>query len=505
MRGHYETIKPIHLQQSQSLTDGSQFSKKSQHRAYKFALKIFITLFILGGITFGAYVFYDQYKDKILPRITIAGIEVGAKTPQEAKTLIQNHINELDSQGPKIVYKDKTFQPKLSELGIVFNADKVVQDAYNYGRNNDIKVKTTEVTQLAKQGIDFPLIFTTNDQKIDSFAIKVADNLSIKPQNASIKLIDNQFIVTVSKKGYGIDKEQFKSAITGIINDGNPTEYIFDEKNISLEFAELNAPIDELDVLSARIQADKFLQTTPIDMVFEDYKFTITKDNLQTWLSFKEDTDKIRVEIDNPKIENLAQTIAKEIGYNPTDREIKANGTITKEGQDGRGVDEKKLVQDIITRITSGIVGPALTIPVFSIARKEKIINPPFEADLYEGKYIDINLSEQVMRLIDNHNVIEEYTVSTGKWSTPTPVGIRYIENKTERAWSNKYKLYMPYWNSLGGGYGIHELPEWPNGYKEGENHLGTPVSHGCIRLGVGPAEDVYNWAPVGTPVNIHR
>ena len=55
-----------------------------------------------------------------------------------------------------------------------------------------------------------------------------------------------------------------------------------------------------------------------------------------------------------------------------------------------------------------------------------------------------------------------------------------------------------------GVGHGIHELPEWPSGYKEGEAHLGIPVSHGCVRLGVGPAETMYHWAPIGTIVFIH-
>ncbi|MDO8599377.1 MAG: L,D-transpeptidase, partial [bacterium] len=68
-------------------------------------------------------------------------------------------------------------------------------------------------------------------------------------------------------------------------------------------------------------------------------------------------------------------------------------------------------------------------------------------------------------------------------------------------------QLWMPRWmNFTGRGappglYGIHELPEWRSGKKEGENHLGVPVSGGCIRLGVGPAQSIYAWADVGTTV----
>ncbi len=87
-----------------------------------------------------------------------------------------------------------------------------------------------------------------------------------------------------------------------------------------------------------------------------------------------------------------------------------------------------------------------------------------------------------------------------------TPKGKHQIYNKHPRAWSNKYGLYMPYWMAIttDGRFGIHELPEWPGGYKEGQNHLGIKVSHGCVRLGVGPAKVVYNWADIGTPVIVY-
>lgn len=129
------------------------------------------------------------------------------------------------------------------------------------------------------------------------------------------------------------------------------------------------------------------------------------------------------------------------------------------------------------------------------------------EPKIPEGKYIDLNLKSQIMTIFENGKLLDAYMVSTGKASMPTPQGTFHIANKTPRAWSKKYGLYMPYWNAIvpSGDFGIHELPEWPGGYKEGQFHLGIPVSHGCIRLGVGPAQRVYEWAPIGTTVVIHE
>ncbi|MDD2766952.1 MAG: L,D-transpeptidase family protein [Candidatus Moranbacteria bacterium] len=122
------------------------------------------------------------------------------------------------------------------------------------------------------------------------------------------------------------------------------------------------------------------------------------------------------------------------------------------------------------------------------------------------GKYIDISLASQTMTLFENGQTIDVYIVSSGKRGMDTPTGEFSIHNKSDRPWSKKYGLYMPYWMAFvpSGLFGIHELPEWPGGYKEGANHLGTPVSHGCVRLGVGPAKRVFEWADVGTPVIIY-
>ena len=122
------------------------------------------------------------------------------------------------------------------------------------------------------------------------------------------------------------------------------------------------------------------------------------------------------------------------------------------------------------------------------------------------GKYIDINLKSQVMTIFEEGNLVDAFVVSSGLVGMDTPKGEYVIHNKALRPWSKRYLLYMPYWMAItpDGKYGIHELPEWPGGYKEGANHLGRPVSHGCVRLGVGAARTVYDWAPEGTPVIIH-
>ncbi len=119
-------------------------------------------------------------------------------------------------------------------------------------------------------------------------------------------------------------------------------------------------------------------------------------------------------------------------------------------------------------------------------------------------KRIEIDTKNQRLSYFLGKVRLGIFLISSGVPSHPSPKGHHTITNKIIKAWS-PYGLWMPYWLGLDSGrFGIHELPYWPNGVREGENHLGHPASHGCIRLGLKDAKKLYNWAQVGTPVFIY-
>ena len=76
-------------------------------------------------------------------------------------------------------------------------------------------------------------------------------------------------------------------------------------------------------------------------------------------------------------------------------------------------------------------------------------------------------------------------------------------------AYSRIWKLDMPYWMGIyyvqGIENGFHGLPYRPDGTKMWGGLLGRRASYGCIVLGTKQAKTLYNWAEIGTRVDIHR
>lgn len=120
-------------------------------------------------------------------------------------------------------------------------------------------------------------------------------------------------------------------------------------------------------------------------------------------------------------------------------------------------------------------------------------------------KKIEVNLAKQELSYFLGQVSLATFKISSGKPGWLTPQGNFKIYEKNVKRWSNAAGLWMPYWLGFRatGAFGIHELPIWPSGLREGADHLGKPISHGCIRLGIGPAQILYNFAEVGTPVII--
>lgn len=117
-----------------------------------------------------------------------------------------------------------------------------------------------------------------------------------------------------------------------------------------------------------------------------------------------------------------------------------------------------------------------------------------------KGRWIEIDLSAQRLTAWNGKKRVRSFMVSTGKRRTPTRVGTFAIQSKHRKARmrGRDYNVpNVPYVMYYSGGYALHGA-YW-------HNRFGTPVSHGCVNLRTASASWLYNWAPSGTPVVIHR
>jgi lipoprotein-anchoring transpeptidase ErfK/SrfK len=116
-----------------------------------------------------------------------------------------------------------------------------------------------------------------------------------------------------------------------------------------------------------------------------------------------------------------------------------------------------------------------------------------------EGYWIDVDLRNQQVTAYDGASPIRSFVVSTGTAAHPTVTGQFRVYTKlssTPMAGPGYYLPGVPWTMYFYKGYALHGT-YW-------HDNFGTPMSHGCVNLTIAEAEWLYNFASVGTLVNVH-
>lgn len=444
--------------------------------------------------------------NRVLPNTYVAGVGIGFTKFDSVTDKVEKAIDQTNKAKLAITLNDQTKDFGLTDLGIALESEQTKQAVvreesswdwlswqywYDFFRTKELPpAYTMEAAAL-------------NKKVLDSFGVPD------QPVSAQITYNNGQLTVVPHQVGLTIDQATLLDAIE---------EMLVSSQSASLVLQTVSAAPVITTELATQTKTEVEGSVKPVYLTYEGTSYSLSVGDLYGAVVFEEGADRLGWQITEASLQDvISSRIARRINTKMTQRTVKAGtNEVISEGKEGKDVQVAVLagyIYQAMQKKTDTVNAP-ISIPVTKTAITDRVVYPSFVAGMFPGKYIDINLSEQKLYLIDGNTKLAEYRVSSGKWSMPTPKGVFYIVSKNPVGFSSKYTLWMPWWNGLAPspdgkgylGYGIHELPCFDRACTrhEGESHLGTPVSHGCVRLGIGDAETVYNWAPVGTPVNIH-
>ncbi len=128
---------------------------------------------------------------------------------------------------------------------------------------------------------------------------------------------------------------------------------------------------------------------------------------------------------------------------------------------------------------------------------------PPVNYDLPPStggvRWIDVDLSSQRVFAYEGDTIVQTFIVSTGTAAHPTVVGrfriyVKYLYD--DMAGPGYYLPNVPYTMYFYQGYSLHGT-YW-------HHNFGHPMSHGCVNMRTSDAAWLFDFASVGTLVNVH-
>jgi hypothetical protein len=133
---------------------------------------------------------------------------------------------------------------------------------------------------------------------------------------------------------------------------------------------------------------------------------------------------------------------------------------------------------------------------------------PPVPAHSGEGKRIVFDQSDQRVWLVDEDETVEKtYLVSGSLYDNLFP-GTYSVYSRSEQAWGVDDSGTMRYFvrftqGTNGSAIGFHDIPVDDGHLVQTVAQLGTPQSHGCIRQEREDAIALWEFAPIGTEVDV--
>jgi len=447
------------------------------------------------------------YTNRVPPQVMVAGESLGNLSYNEANSIIQATANNLANQPLVISLEEATASLTLDELGVELDQAAIF---------NQLSYATAPLAWLSPSywrqfftAVNLPIPFAVEEATLLQ-KIEATLGINSAARDAEVTVDGAALTVRAASNGRSIELERVTSAINQLLASGQV-------EPVALTYVETPPFVSTETAQQVKTEIESSIQ--PIHLKFEERPFTIAPLSQYGFVSYQKEAGALKWSIEEAKIRDyLATNVARRLNLKMQPKTIlSTTGEVTFPGQDGREVQLAALTKEVYRTITERITthNQPILIAAASIPYTEKIVHPDFIPGLFEGLYIDINLTKQRLFVINGQTKLAEYLISSGKRGTPTPVGLFYIKNKIDLAQSRLYPgIWMQKWNALARnpdgsgyeGYGLHRVPCFNASCTLRENlgHLGRPASHGCVRVADEGADWIYDNAPVGTPVNIH-
>jgi len=198
------------------------------------------------------------------------------------------------------------------------------------------------------------------------------------------------------------------------------------------------------------------------------------------------------------KIKKVVAEIAAKVDQNgATKKVIKNTDYILQEGGAGQVLDRDAAGQAIEHALLAEPPRHRLSLNLTTVSANLEQVDTPAAPSSNKGKIIKIVLSEQKLYAWEDGTLVNSFLISSGLVG-PTPVGNWNIYSKTALQAYRAPSYYLPnvHWSSwFAPEVAIHEA-YW-------HNNFGHPMSHGCVNATLADSKFIFDWAPIGTPVEV--
>ncbi|MGL4656464.1 MAG: VanW family protein [Sarcina sp.] len=178
---------------------------------------IILAIIVLIICAVGFFIFsmnkkVNGYADKIYPGITINGVDVGGKTKDEAKVLIEvNLLEQVRDKTIKLVAKDKNIVLEYAKINPEYKTDAALEKALAIGKKDGMFKQNSYIKEGIKEEVKVE--FGYDEKVLDDYLKTLNRDVTIPAKNASLEVVGDNINIISAVNGLELDMVKAKAIL----------------------------------------------------------------------------------------------------------------------------------------------------------------------------------------------------------------------------------------------------------------------------------------------------
>lgn len=157
--------------------------------------------------------------ETILKGVSIDKLDVSGMTREEALAALESYEKNLGGQSIKLGIGDNVIEAKLSDLGVTFDNEDLVDEAIGVGHAGNIVKRYKDQKDLQHSGKIFPLSWQTNEDTVRAYVENNCTKYDKKAQNASLTRENGAFNFVAGTEGLELNVDSAVRTISDYLEN----------------------------------------------------------------------------------------------------------------------------------------------------------------------------------------------------------------------------------------------------------------------------------------------
>lgn len=184
-------------------------------------LVLALVLALVGtGFAYGTHAYAGEYDGRILPGVTVAGVDLAGLTPQEAVAAVQEAAAPDLDRAITLEWEGQRWRTTPRELGATTNAEQVVAAALEASRSVNLGTLARMRWFGESLTLDQDLSVTHVDERVRAFVDEIAAELHVPARDAAVSVTGERFEIVPEETGQALDTDAAAAALRDALEGG---------------------------------------------------------------------------------------------------------------------------------------------------------------------------------------------------------------------------------------------------------------------------------------------